>query len=309
MRLTVSSYSKIMHWIIPALMAPFVNAANNFADKYLVSGAIKKPEALPVYSAFFSFFVGVSLWAFSCFFTPGVYSLFGVAAGITTVAAVTTYFKLMARRDVSEMIFFFGMTPLFVLVFAFIFLGERITLHQLAGFALVLGAVSLVTYRKDEARLRWSPTLSLVFLTDGMWAAGATLMKFTINENSFLRSLCYECWGMGLAGLAMCFLFPGIKSSLAENFSGLKKRTMVIFGIDGIFSIAGRWIEYFAYSIGPVALVSVVGGVQAFYCILLGLFLTLAFPLVFGEDITNGNILRKIFAAGVMISGLYLVYA
>jgi drug/metabolite transporter (DMT)-like permease len=297
-----------MHWIIPALTAPFINATVNFADKYLVSGAVKRPEALPVYSAFFGFFIATAVWAGAGFFHPGINSLFGVLAGITTTAATTAYFKLMARKDVSEAIFFFGMTPLFILVLAFVFLGEKILPVQLAGFVLVLAAVSLANFKKGQLSLKWSQTLALVLAVDGMWAVGATLMKFAINENTFIRSVCYEGWGMGLAGAAICFLFPGIASSLAENISGLRKRTIAIFGLDQILSVAGRWVEYFAYSIGPVALVSVVGGTQTFYCVLFGLVLTLAFPGTFREDIANVNLARKIFAAGIMIFGLYLIY-
>jgi hypothetical protein len=103
-----------MSWLIPALVAPFINAINGFVDKFLVSGAIKSPKVLPVYMAIISFLIGTGIWTFFGFFHPTVFALFGVASGVTTVIAVAAYFELMARKDVGEMIFYFGLTTPFI---------------------------------------------------------------------------------------------------------------------------------------------------------------------------------------------------
>jgi len=296
-----------MYWIIPALIAPFINAVNNFADKYLVSGAIKSWKVIPVYGAFFSFTVSTAIWGALGFFSPGIYSLFGVASGITTVVAVTAYYKLMSRQDVSEMVFFLGLTTPLILILSYVLLGERISFFQFAGFVLILLAVALITFKKEQAHFRWSQTMALILVADGMWALGAVLMKFAINENSFIRSLCYEGWGMGLAGLMFFSFSSDIRSNFLKNFDRIKKRTLFIFGADEVLSIVGRYVEYFAYSIGPVALVSVAGGAQTFYCILLGLILTIVIPGVIKEDITGKNLFKKLAAAVILVVGLYFI--
>ena len=296
-----------MHWIIPALIVPLINAVNNFADKYLVSGAIKSWKVIPVYGAFFGFAVSIAIWGALGFFSPGIYSLFGVASGITTVAAVTAYYKLMNRHDVSEMVFFLGLTSPLVLLLSYVLLGERISFFQLVGFVLILFAVALITFKKEQAHFRWSKTMALILTADGMWALGAVLMKFAINENSFIRSLCYEGWGMGLAGLLIFAFSPDIRNNFFKNFDSMKKRTLLIFGADEVLSVAGRYVEYFAYSIGPIALVSVVVGTQAFYCILLGLILTIVIPGVIKEDITGKNLFKKLVAAVILVVGLYFI--
>jgi drug/metabolite transporter (DMT)-like permease len=162
----------MIHWLIPALVAPFINAINDFIDKYLVSGAIKNPKVLPVYMAIVSFFVGTVLWVFSGFFSPTIFALFGVASGVTTIIAAAAYFKLMARKDVSEMIFYMGLTTPFVLIFSYLFLGETISPAQLTGFIFILFACALVLFKKEEAHLRWTKTLLLILTVDGMWALG-----------------------------------------------------------------------------------------------------------------------------------------
>jgi hypothetical protein len=136
---------------------------------------------------------------------------------------------------------------------------------------------------------------------------GAVLMKFAINENSFIRSLCYEGWGMGLAGLMIFAFSSDIRRNFFKNFDSMMKRTLLIFGADEVLSVVGRYVEYFAYSIGPIALVSVVVGTQAFYCILLGLILTIVIPGVIKEDITGKNLFKKLLAAVILVVGLYFI--
>jgi len=173
----------------------------------------------------------------------------------------------------------------------------------------MLFAVGLVSFKKEEARWRWNQTLALVLTIDGMWALGSVLMKMAINENSFIRSMCYEGWGMGLGGLALYMFSPEIRNYFFINFNNVKREAFIFFGLNEFFSIAGRWVEYFAYSFGPVALVSVVGGTQTFYCILLGAGLTFMYPRVFKEDVSRGNIIKKIIVGAILIVGLYLVNA
>ncbi len=296
-----------MLWIIPALTAPFINAVNNFLDKYLVSGAIKNPKVLPVYLAVFSFFVGTAVWAGFGFFRPSIFALFGIASGITTVVAAIAYFKLMSQKDVSEMIFYIGLTTPFILILSYIFLGERISASQLAGFALILLAVALISFKKEEARFKLTKTLALILTVDGMWALGAVLMKFAINENSFIHSISYEGWGMALGGIGLYAFSSEIKKSFGKDIIELKKSAIFAIGANQLFSYCGKMIEYFAYSIGPVALVSVVGGTQTFYCIFLAVVLTLMFPLTFKENISKDGLLKKIIAAIILMAGLYFI--
>ena len=52
---------------------------------------------------------------------------------LLTIVAAIAYFKLMSQKDVSEMIFYIGLTTPFILILSFFFLGERISATQFAG--------------------------------------------------------------------------------------------------------------------------------------------------------------------------------
>ena len=141
-----------------------------------------------------------------------------------------------------------------------------------------------------------------------MWAVAAILIKFALDANSFAKILSFESWGLGIGGTILYFGFSSIRDAFHESIRTVRRRALgIMFANEGIFVIA-KSINYFAYSIGPAALVSVVGSTSVFFGILYGLVLTLFVPKLIKENILTEEMSKKLFAAIMLISGLWLVY-
>jgi hypothetical protein len=76
---------------------------------------------------------------------------------------------------------------------------------------------------------------------------------------------------------------------------------------EGLFVLA-KALTFYAYSIGPTALVSIIGSTQVFFGILYGGILSLIAAHVFQEDVTKKGLARKFTFAIILFIGIWLVY-
>ena len=114
--------------------------------------------------------------------------------------------------------------------------------------------------------------------------------------------------GGGIGGIIFYILFPAIRISFYESIRTIRKAAFgVIFLNEGIFVLA-KSLTYYAYSIGPTALVSIVGNSQAFFGILYGGMLSLIAPHIFQENVTIKALAQKIIFAIILFIGAWLIY-
>jgi drug/metabolite transporter (DMT)-like permease len=141
-----------------------------------------------------------------------------------------------------------------------------------------------------------------------MFASASVLIKFAINATSFSQILSYESWGIGIGGVVLYLLYPSIRNSFNKIIMTVKKKILgIMFVNEGVY-VLSKSLSYYAYSIGPVALVSVVGSTQVFFGILFGWVLTLLYPHAFNEKIKREELLKKIVLAVVIVFGIILIY-
>ena len=189
----------IIPWVIPALIAPAVYTIVNFIDKYIVSKEVKDYRGMPIYGTIMGFVVGTLFWIITGFPLLSLRdALIVLSTGMLTIWGAALYFKAISHEDASKLILLFQMMPVFVLILALLFLGEKITTPQILGFFLILSAVIGISVEKGKREFKISQTLLLILLVDLIWAASAILIKFAIDANSFSKILSFESWGIGV---------------------------------------------------------------------------------------------------------------
>ncbi len=252
---------------------------------------------------------GTGFWFFAGKPILSVHDAFIVlATGMLGVYALYFYFTALSKNATSHVIILFQMIPVLSLTGAFIFLRETITSSQLVGFALVLFSALAISFKKEDGKFRLSPAFWCMFAADILWAASYILVKFTISANSFSKIVSYESWGLFIGGASLFIIFPVVRKAFFESAKTVRKGTLGVMFMNEAFFIAAKSLTFLALASGPVALVTVLGGTQVFYGILLGLVLTLAFPLIFKEDMSAKGLLRKIIFAGILFAGIWLIH-
>lgn len=297
-----------MNWILVALSAPATYATVTFIDKYLLSRHIKDYNAMPIYTSIVAFIAGVIFWFINGFpVLPLQDTLIVLTTGILTGFSLIAYFKALSQEDTSNITILFQMFPIITLLLSLLFLKESINLFQLIGFLLVLSSGVIISLKKSKKRTHISSVFWLIFLYDLLWASAGVLMKFAINANSFAQVLNYESWGIAIGGAIIFILFGDVRSAFLKSLKKVKAKTLLIIGFnEGVFVIA-KSLTFFAFSLGPAALVSVLETTQTFFAIIYGYLLTLLFPSIFNEDISRKGLNKKLLAAFIALTGIFLI--
>lgn len=297
-----------MNWLFFALLSPAIFAINVLIDKYILEKEIKDYQSMPIYSSIMAFVFGVLLWFITGFPIISFQdTILVLLTGMLTLWGAAFYFKALADHESSKIMILFQTQPIITLILSYLFLNDTISPSQLLGFFIILVATIGVSLEKNKTKFKISSVFILILFANFFWAIASVVFKFVVNQSSFIKLVSYESLGMALGGLVLYSFFPSFKKAFKKTQKSLRKIILaVILTNEGLYSV-GRFIAYLAISLGPVALVNVVGGTQVFYGILFGLILTQIAPKIFQENITKVDLTKKIILAILVFIGLYLV--
>jgi len=230
-----------------------------------------------------------------------------LAAGILIAWATVAYFKALSVEEGSVVNMLFQMSALITLLLSFLFLKETISFKQTIGFFIVLSSTLLVSLKNEKKRFSISSVFFLMILFDTLLASSSILIKTALNSDSFWHLLPYESLGIFIGGFMIYLTLSKTRIAFHKNLKTVTSRTIgIIFLNEGLF-LLGKSCTYFAFSLGPIALVNVLDNTQAFYAIILGIVLTLLFPSIFKEKIDRKNLTRKVVAALLLFLGIILL--
>lgn len=300
-----------MNWLTFALLAPALYAIVTFVDKYLIEKKVKDYTAMPIYIGIAAAIAGILIFIGAYYpLLPLKETLIVLTTGVLTTFASLLYFKALSLEETSNINIFFLMFPVVTLILAYIFLHETLNVSQGIGFILILGATIVVSAEQGVSLIKGfhlSKAFWLIVAYDIIWAASGVLMKFALNISSFSQVIAYESFGAALGALILFIVFKPIRQAFYTTHAHLKDAGRVAIMINETFSIIAKASTFYAFSLGPVTLVSVLEGTQAFYAIAYGVVLTLFFPTIFKENTTPSVIVKKTICATVAILGIYLL--
>ncbi|MGB5034880.1 MAG: EamA family transporter [Microgenomates group bacterium] len=297
-----------MNWLFFALLGPAIYVIINFIDKYIISRKIKDYSAMPIFGSITGFVIGLLFWAFSNYpILQPFDALILILSGVFTIWGTVFYFKALSSEEASNVVLFFQAIPLMVLVLSIIFLHESLTTVQGFGFLIILAATTYALKKTGGARFRLNKALILVLIADAFWAVAAVLVTLAINANSFTEILSYESWGIGVGGLILYLFFPKKRRAFHKTVQTAGLKIIFIVFVNEVVFVIAKSVTYYAYSLGPTAQVSVLGGTQVLFGVLYGWFLTKKFPKIFKEDIRRSTLIKKFILAIFTVFGILLI--
>lgn len=299
-----------MAWLPFALASPALLTIVNFIDKYIVERAVPDHRAMPVFAGAIGLIVAViALLLGGGAPLPAQDIAILLLGGVLIIVGAVLYFRAMTQEQASQVIILLQVAPVFVLVLAWLLLGEAIGVQAFIGFWLILAAALGVALQSGGGKLKLSNSFVLIMLANLQLAISTIIIRRLTTEPSFATLLIYQGIGQGI-GSALLYLFaPPFRHAFNRALAEMPRPALAIIGINETLFLAARAIFNQAVTLGPAALVSVLSGTQAFYAILLGWILTLIAPQIFRESITRADLVRKAALAALLFVGLWLVVA
>lgn len=293
-----------MSWILFSVLAALTWAVVNTVDKYILTKYVRKPIIPVMILGVIGLIASFLIYLFRGFADLSYSNMFlCFLAGIFYILMSIFYFKAVKIEEVSRVVPLFYLSPLFVLLFATIFLGEIFTpLKYLGIFMLVIGAILISSRNLLKISLRkafWFMTISTFSI-----AIYYVLLKYLLNFADFWTIFSYIRIGTIFALIPMFyFYFPNLLSTVKEHGKGV----VGIISANETLNLMGVLFSVIAVSIGYVTLVKALSSIQPFFVLLFTVILSIFYPKILKEKITKSIVLLKLFAIILMFVGMILI--
>lgn len=320
-------------WLFITIGAYFINAWVYVADKFLLSKKIHSSIAYAFYVGVWSIF---NVWLLFLWpWTPNLQELtLDLLAGFLFLVTLVFWYKALHQSETSRVVPIVGaLVPVFSFIFSFVFLGEILSQQQLIAFIILICGGVLISikqtkvylYQKVITRFREvigdiigdipacvQPTSRLLVnsvVAAVFFAAYYVLMKYIYLHQPFIGSFVWSRLG-SFIGVLLMLLVPDWRYLIVKQQKGAKTpKNMLFFLTVRLLAAAAFIMINWAISLGNVAMVNALQGVQYLFLFVIILIVSARFPKVLNEQLGGGVFLQKLIGTVMICLGLYLFIA
>lgn len=289
-----------MDWFIIAIISAFLSAISAVLQKKVLFNS--DVEFFTVIVSLFGFLIALPLIGFIDFSRLNLLSLL-VLFGKSVLGALAFYFVMKAIKnlEISAALPLMVLSPGLVAIFAFLLLGETLSLSEILGMVLLLAGTYFLELRNIKDLLRPFTIYSnsknhfyifyaLILFTITSISDKWLLSKFKVEVNAFILF-------QQLFFLIIFLLFYLFKSRGIYTFSrNINKKLLFYIFLISILTLGYRYTQIEAFRIAPIALVLSLKRVSVFFAAIGG-----------GKVFKEKNLLIKTIATIVMILGAIII--
>lgn len=318
-------------WLTIAISSYFINAGVYVADKFLLSKKIHS-------SITYAFFVGI--WSIFNFviliFDPWMPNLqefaLDILAGVVFLLTLVFWYKALHQSEATRVVPIVGaLTPIFSFLFSYIFIGEALGERQLLAFVVLINGGILISVKRTRfyalkevwerfrrifgdvlgpIHARYRPTQRLIInsvVSAAFFASYYVLIKYIYITQPFIGGFVWSRLGTFLGVLFILFVPDWRKLILSSQKNARKPKNLGFFLFVRLLAAVAFIMLNWAISLGNVALINSLQGVQYAFLILLVLFLSKKYPSILQEEMGGGVMLQKIIGISLICTGLYML--
>jgi len=317
-------------WIFIAISAYFINAGVYVADKFLLSKKIHS-------SISYAFIVGVwSIFNFLIlpldFWIPNLQELsLDLLAGLLFLITLVVWYKALHQSEATRVVPLVGaLTPIFSFIFSFIFFGETFSERQFLSFTILIIGGALISVKQTRVYLfkevsekfkaifgdvlglvhaQYRPTRRLIINSVAsafLFASYYVLMKYIYSDQPFIGGFVWSRLGTFIGVILMLFVSDW-RRRIIDNQKGQKSPKNVGFFLSVRLLAALAFILLnWSISLGNVAMVNALQGIQFSFLIVMVFVLSKRFPKILDEEMGSGVIFQKIVGIILVSLGLYI---
>lgn len=291
-------------WVIFSILAALIWAVVNTVDKYILTKWIRTPLVPVIIVGLIGLVASVVVYFVYGFAPLSNLNVFlALVAGIFYILMTVFYFKALKIGEVSKVVPLFYLSPLFILIFAGVFLGEIFTPLKYGGiFLLTIGAILISS--DNPLKIRPTKAFWWMLLATISIAINALLTKHLLNFADYWTIFAWTRIGAIIGMIPIAYLYlPELIATVKEH----GKRVVVVISTNETLNLLGVLFITIATSIGYVTLVNALSSVQPFFVLLFAVLLSIFYPSILKEELSKSIISLKILAIVLMFIGAILV--
>jgi len=294
-----------MTYIWIAIASYMLFAINGVIDKFLLTRAVKHPAAY----AFYTGITGFLTWfliPFGLQFIGPVDLAIAIVGGASFIVALVFLYIATRETSISRLLpIEGGFVPVFTLVFAYTFLGERLSGEQMLAFAFLVAGAVVISLKHDKEG--WHPrALGNAILAAVFFALSFVLTKYIFDQTNFVSGLVWTRLGFLAVSLAMLIPRRTRRHIFNTPKEAGKGNLYLYYGARISGGLAGL-LQNFAISIGSVTMVNAMQGTQYAFLLVITILLSKYHPKILKEQVSGGILAQKIAAIVLLSLGLILL--
>lgn len=290
-----------MNYIFIAILAYFIFAIETAVNKILLNKAVPQPIAYAFYVGLLSFFAVVFI-PFGFTWLPLYWLATALLAGAFFLAGLAVFFKAIHQGEVSRLTAAVGgLTPVFILLLSFIFLGERLSQKEIFSFAFLIGGAVLISFKWGGKHKIGD--LVKASLTSLLLAISLVMTKYVFLHQPFFSGFIWIRLGSFLAAFLLLIPKRNRRIIFQVGQSVKAKGSLVLVGNKGLAGLGFVLLNY-AIAQGSVTLVNAMESAKFVFLFLLTIIFSRRFPQLLKEETKAGVLVQKIAAIFLISLGL-----
>ncbi|MBI1327535.1 MAG: EamA family transporter [Alphaproteobacteria bacterium] len=297
-------------WIILSLLAPLCWAFSNIIDQFLVRDSF---STSPTAYIFFQGLFYTPLLVVVYLLRPEVLALDMHEIGLVLAASplwvinAMLYVQALARDDASIAVPLYNMVTFFVIILAWIFLGETISTRDFFyGCIVVVGATLLMwDFKTNKMKIA-----TFLFMMGACWTY-ATFATFTRAQTQQMHWLDFYFWyalGFNMVCVIGTLLMPKARTLFMEVWQQPSKKAFTLSFVQAALDFAALMMISAAYSAAKTAgHVSFYASIQPLYVVTIAGIAGIFMPHVFEPLRANRALFWKLGCIGIMLFGIYFL--
>lgn len=293
-----------MSWITLTLTAATIWASIEVTDNIIVNREIDNiflDTSFSLSTHFLILTIGAIIFSGHSSF---VFSWYSLIITIFYFAAILTYYRGLKFEEVSRFGPSLSTTTIFIVIFAYLFLGETFNLIVYLGIACTLSGAFLISLKKplhSLSKLQSKAGFLLAILASSFFAGRELLFKYSSGIVDFWSLMFWiGVFGFLFSLILMVFNLKQIKQSKGKGL-----RHLLILGI---FNGIGYFLYLHALNSGPVSLVAAIAEIDMIIIFTLSVTLGQTYPKLLEENFDHKQIIQKIMAILLSFTGVIIIH-
>lgn len=294
-------------WIFIALLSPIFYGIANIFDSFLANKNFRNPFVMTFYASIFATIFIPILFIFYDFQLPQLYTLpiFAIL-GFINVSYLYPYYKGLQSDDTSTTVSFFGLGRIFIPLWAFIVIGEKLTLNQYIGIIIIIISSIILSMKGPIKSFKFSKALFYILLAAFIISFEGILLKYLFEGGISV--------GVGISiemlfTALFTFLFLLHKKTRIEikNSFPLFIQKIPLFLCEEGATFVAFFMGTYALNIAPVSLVKSIGALTPVFVLIYAKVFSKKFPNLFKEQEGVSINLKKILMFIAMFIGIIMI--
>lgn len=253
-------------WVIFSILAALCWAIVNIVDKYILTKWVRQPIILVIILAIIGLIASIIVYFIYGFSYLSYFNIIlAFIAGIFYILMVIFYFRAVKIEEVSRVIPLFFLSPLFILIFAGIFLGEVFILSQYLGIILLMVGAILIS-SKGLSRISLGKAFWWMMLSVIAISINALLTKYLLNFADYWTIFAWTRIGAAIGIIPITYIYL---PELINTVKQYGKKVVAVISANETLNLFGILSVTIAVSIGDVTLVNALSSVQPFFFIII----------------------------------------